>query len=255
MALLSLGLGLGPALAGKAETGEPAGSTPMPNEGKEVEISFNPTVRVTAFDGETIQSLFQRLADAAQDASGGNYVVDANVGAAPPFGVEILRSSGQELDQLSFRENDPALQIHTVSLNLPGLVARIGRTRENPQGGQILVRLNDTLIPVSTAPSQDAQFVDQELLDAVRSAGFDARLESQFLIVERDPTTGGGIMLVGLNIQDPGIASSEIGLQLPGASDGAAIPTLSAAGLALMLTMLLLAGLVVLHRRGSRSTL
>jgi hypothetical protein len=249
VALAGLLVLVSPALAGKAETGEPAGSTPMPNTGKEVEISFNPTVRVTAAAGETIQSLFQRLADAAQDASV-DFVVDANVGATPPFGVEILRAGGEELDQLSFRENDPALQVNAVTVNFPGLIAKIRRMRESPQGGQIIVRLNETVIPVPTTPSQDGPVVDQELLGAIRNAGFQAFLGPEYLIVERDRNNDQSLTTVALNIQDPGIESSEIGLELPGAGSEEAIPTLSEYGMALMMTMLLLAGLAVLRRRG-----
>ena len=175
----------GPVFAGKAETGEPAGSTPMPNEGKEVELSFNPTVQVVVQDGETIQDVFRRLAEEARDAAGNLFVVNANLDG-PPFGVEIFRADGQELDQLAMRENDPGLQINTLTVNFPGLLARIRRSQEDPLGGALIVRLNDAEIPVPTDSANDRRALDEQLLDAIRTAGFEAELGPEFLVVLRD---------------------------------------------------------------------
>ena len=244
----------GPVFAGKAETGEPGGSTPMPNEGKEVELSFNPTVQVVVQDGETIQDVFQRLANEARDAAGNLFVVNANLDG-PPFGVEILRAGGQELDQLGMRENDPGLQINTLTVNFPGLLARIRRIQEDPRGGTLIVRLNDAEIPVPTDPANDRTALDEQLLDAIRAAGFEAELDPEFLVVlrdlrERQEGVGGGITLVGVESLDPGIVSSAIELALaPVESDN--IPTMTSAGFALLMGLLVLAGLLVLRRRGS----
>jgi len=238
----------GPVFAGKAEIGEPGGSTPMPSEGKELELSFNPTVKVVVQDGETIRDLFQRLADRVRDAAGNLYVVEAQL-TEPPFGLEILRANGRELDRLSLRENDPALQINTITVDFPGLLARIGRTRETPSGGAVIIRLNQVEIQVPTDAADSPATLDDKILNEILAAGFEAELGPEFLVVLRD-REGQSLRRVGIQSLDAAIVSSHIGLELsPVDSEG--IPTMTPAGFALLMGMLLLAGLLVLRRRGT----
>jgi hypothetical protein len=140
-------------------------------------------------------------------------------------------------------------------VNLPGLLARIRRVQEDPLGGAFIVRLNNADIPVPTDPANDRRALDDQLLDAVRAAGFEAELGPEFLVVLRDlrglrEGVGGGITLVGVESLDPGLVSSAIELALAPVDSGN-IPTLTSAGFALLMGVLALAGLLVLRRRGA----
>jgi hypothetical protein len=227
-------LAAAPALAGRMQTGDSKESKPAPKEGSEVEVSFNPTVTITVRPGETIESLLQRLADGINEAGAGGYF--ATVEDTAPA-LDIRRSDGTEIDQLRLRENDPVIQSTEISVNLPGLVARIGAVTETPSTGTIFVTVNGRVASVASGGLTTPAELNQAVADALVAVGFEVELTPTALVVWRDLLLDRSITSVGWRSTDQNIRESDISLEAT-----ASIPALGPGGIVLLLALIALAG-------------
>ncbi len=223
MVILALALWVLPAplFAGKVQLGDSSGSTPAPVEGSDLEVSFNPTVTVSTQAGDTSLSLLLRLAQGINEAGLGVYTAEAIL----PTLLEIRRTTGGDIDDLRFRENDSGIQSVLLSLLRPKLAAWIGMVHETPSAGVLVLTLNDQAIAVETAGKGSADAVNLALVQAIQQAGFDVAFFPPFILVLRHSGSAEGLTRVGWRSTDPGITSSDLAL-LPeawlGASDGTA---------------------------------
>jgi hypothetical protein len=203
-----------PAFAAKVQLGDSTGGgTPEPIEGSELEISFNPLVSVKVQSGETLGSLLDRL------------VLGINQSGAPEYYAQLLdhlsfevwRTDGSEIDDLRFRERDPAIQDVTLSMGRSGLTAMVVVSAEPAGGGQVIVTLNDRAVTVDTQEGTTATALAEALAEAIRLAGFAAELSAPVILVRGDLQTGGGVSLVGWRSTDPALHASDLAL-LPDAA-------------------------------------
>ncbi|HKY33615.1 MAG TPA: hypothetical protein VJV23_13880 [Candidatus Polarisedimenticolia bacterium] len=204
-------LGAGLAAAATVETADSKERRPKPSEGSEVEVSFNPTVSLQVGRHESIESLMERLAGEVNSA-GGDYYQAWPLPSA--YGLEILRHDGTELGQLRFAENDPGIQFILLTVEAPGLEARLGIPDEWPSRGAVIVTLNDRLIAVSTTGLDPAR-LPPAVLAAIGNAGFDAVLQGGEIRVTWDVMNDSGINRVGFRSTDPALVSSDCSLQPP----------------------------------------
>ena len=246
-ALAILLVGLGPAWAGKAETdGKP------PTSGSSAGSGWNPSFTCVVETGETLDELFECLADGIEHPPGnpcppgpaappttlGDGGPPVNLELNPPgpddcsdpndrsdfrvtrlpwpeYGIRILRLDGSEIDRLYFWENDRSIQRTVVEVVRPGLAARIGMFVEQPSrpGGLVTVTLDGIPVVVDTSRFRKASELTQELLLQLRRAGFDARvLDDRYLVVVTDMVTGLGITRLEFESGDPAIRSSDLAL-------------------------------------------
>lgn len=210
-----------PLFAARIHLGDASGSTPAPVEGSDLVVSFNPTVAVRTQAGETSLSLLLRLAQGINEAGQGVYTAEATL----PTLLEIRRTTGGDIDDLRFRENDPGIQSVLLSLLRPKLAAWIGMVQQTPSAGVLVLTLNDQAIAVETAGKGSADAVNLALVQSIQEAGFDVAFFPPFIVVLRHSGSAEGLTRVGWRSTDPGITSSDMAL-LPevwlGASDGAA---------------------------------
>jgi len=213
-----------PLFAGRVQLGDGSGSTPAPVEGSDLEVRFNPTVTVRTQAGETVLSLLLRLAQGINEAGQGVYTAEATL----PTLLDIRRTTGGDIDDLRFRENDSGIQSVLLSLLRPKLAAWIGMVQQRPSAGVVVLTLNNEAIAVQTASKGSTDAVNLALVRAIQEAGFDVAFIPPFIVVLRHSGSAEGLTRVGWRSTDPGITLSDLAL-LPeaglGASDGAAPPS------------------------------
>jgi hypothetical protein len=183
--------------------------------------------------GESIGALLQRLAQDINATSGDEYTATVPVGSNS---LQILRSDGSEIDDLSVRENDPGIQSTMVTVNRPRLAARIHFIEEDPSlaGGAIVVTLNDRVATVNTAWNRTASKVTEALVQAIRNAGFLVEVQPPEIVVLWDTVNSSTLTRVGLRSTDPAIVTSDVGLD-PLPAEGSAAGVAGVTALALLL--------------------
>lgn len=205
----------GLAVAGKVQLGDASGSTPTPIEGSDLEVSFNPTVSVMTQAADTVEALLGRLAQGINDASEGVYAAEVTL----PTVLEIRRTTGGDIDDLRFRENDAGIQSATISVQRPSLAAWIGAVWEEPSAGALILTLNNETVAVETSGKGSAGAVTLALIQALQEAGFWVDFVPPFIVVRRNPANGEDITSLGLRSTDPAIVTSDLAL-LPELSSG-----------------------------------
>jgi hypothetical protein len=204
-----------PLFAAKVQLGDSSGSTPVPVEGSDLMVSFNPTVVVQTQAGESAFSLLFRLAAGINEAGQGIYTSEASVPAA----LEIRRTTGGDIDDLRFGEDDARIQSLVLTLQRPKLSAWIGVVQQTPTEGVIVLTLDDRIITVETGGLGSADAVNLALVEATRQAGFEVAFFPPFIVVLRYSGSSQGLTRLGWRSTDPGITLADLAL-LPEAGTG-----------------------------------
>jgi hypothetical protein len=218
MVILALALCIlpDPLFAARVHLGDASGSTPAPAEGSDLMVSFNPTVAVQTQAGETLLSLLLRLVQGINEAGQGVYTAEATL----PMLLDIRRTTGGDIDDLRFRENDPGIQSVLLSLLRPKLAAWIGMVQQSPSAGVVVLTLNDQAITVETAGKGSADAVNLALVRVIQEAGFDVAFFPPFIVVLGHSGSAEGLTSLGWRSTDPAITLSDLAL-LPEALLGA----------------------------------
>jgi hypothetical protein len=199
----------GPAFAAKVQLGDSTeGGTPEPIEGSELEIAFNPLVTVTVEPGETLASVVDRLVLGINQSGAPEY----QARTLDPRSFEVGRASGEEIDDIRFREWDPAVQDVTLELARSGAMAQIFVPPGASGGGQVVVTLNDRAVTVATQQGATAAGLAEALAAAIQLAGFSAEVSAPVILVRRDLRAGTGITRVGWRSTDAGLYASDVAL-------------------------------------------
>jgi hypothetical protein len=203
--------------AAKAQLGDSSGGgTPVPIEGSDLEIAFNPLVAIEVQAGDSLTALILRLVQGINQAGAPLYV--AQPAGADAF--DVRRTSGEELDDIRIREDDPAIQSITVSLQRPGRTGQILVPFQTPGTGEIVVTLNDRTVRVPTDGLATTAELTEALLAAIWAADFAAEASSPLILVHFDRRNGSGITRLGWRSTDPALVSSDVAI-LPESATGA----------------------------------
>ncbi|MEM7245835.1 MAG: hypothetical protein AAF533_10860 [Acidobacteriota bacterium] len=244
------------------EVGSGSGLTDEPEvtPGEDVvhEEEFNPTITCTIGENDTIHQLLDCLLDSISnppvcppeliidepDPIGGGSVdpepnelpdrpcvqpedrSDFNVLLlpAPHYGVEVKRLDGARMSRIMFRETDPGLQATQLRIDNSDRLGRIGVVSETPSGaGEVIVRVNDVTVVVSTERYPSAVEVTAQIVGGLRRSGFTVLVEGDFIYLADPGATGlgtrqtlkTGIRRVSLHSTDPAIVASDLALLAP----------------------------------------
>ncbi len=194
--------------AGKVRLADSSGGSATPTDGSTLQVSFNPTATATVQPQDSVASVLANLAAQINAVSAGVYIALV----VDPMTLDIERTTGEEIDDLHFVENDRGVQSVTLSLSRTQRIAQIGEIQQAPTIGTLVVTLNDRRVVVETTGKGSAAAVNAALVQAIRAAEFQVDYVSPMIIISRDLRSGAGLTLLGLQSTDPGIFLSDLAL-------------------------------------------
>lgn len=197
------------AWAGEVRTMTPGGDPPAPSGDKEepVETASNPCSGCE-FEGSNSAYL-----TCVEDSYDPQYLVDWVPGGSGYIGVDLLKSTGEEIDDVCVKENDPDIQWTSIKVDRTGLVAKIGKftVQSNGPGGTVYVYVNEVAVSFSTRASDSVQTLNDKLGNAITEKF--PRVEAGNYYVVTGDGLGGTPTKLGFRSTDAGLWQSAIALE------------------------------------------